>query len=104
MTPFEHAVLDALKRIPSGKVTTYALLARHLNSGPRAVGNAVAKNPDPSTIPCHRVIRSDGHIGGYAFGGPEAKADRLRLEGIDVTEESVTMSDEILFHFDAESV
>ena len=69
MTEFQRKVLELLMRIPKGKVTTYGEIARALgrDSSSRAVGNAVRNNPYPVRIPCHRVIRSSGEIGG--FGG-----------------------------------
>jgi len=69
--------------IPRGKVTTYKELALALGRprACRAVGNALAGNPDPVTIPCHRVVRSDGKIGGYKFGESK-KAKLLSMEGV----------------------
>ena len=82
-TKFQHDVWRALTWIPSGQVRTYAQLAQmagHPNAV-RAVANAVGKNPMPPIIPCHRVIRSDGTIGGYsAPGGIDEKIRLLRQE------------------------
>ncbi len=64
-TAFQQRVWQALKEIPSGEVKTYAQLAAHLDSSPRAVGNACRANRVPIIIPCHRVIAASG-IGGYA--------------------------------------
>lgn len=85
VTPFRAEVLRALMRVPYGKTTTYTELARAVDNpkAVRAVGSACATNPLPILIPCHRVLRADGSLGGYR-GGTEAKRFLLRLEGIDV--------------------
>lgn len=72
-----------VSRIPRGKVMTYAAVARAAGSprAARAVGNCMNQNTDPQRVPCHRVVRSDGSIGGYAFGGAKAKARLLKREG-----------------------
>jgi methylated-DNA-[protein]-cysteine S-methyltransferase len=83
--PFQRLVLLAESGVPRGWVTTYGRIARHLGlvNGARAVGNALAHNPFPLIIPCHRAIRSDNHIGGFQ-GGREMKLALLRLEGVKV--------------------
>jgi methylated-DNA-[protein]-cysteine S-methyltransferase len=80
---FQRNVLYAEYNIPRGRVSTYRLIAMHLGikNGARAVGNALAKNPVPLIIPCHRAIRSNLHIGGYQ-GGVKMKRDLLEKEGI----------------------
>lgn len=80
---FNEKCYEILKTIPKGKVTTYKAIAKALKSKAyRAVGNAMNKNPhDTNLFPCHRVISSNGNIGGYAHG-TEAKISRLRKEGI----------------------
>jgi methylated-DNA-[protein]-cysteine S-methyltransferase len=67
MTGFRIRVLELLMRIPRGRVTTYREIAKALGNihSTRAVGNAVRNNPYPVKIPCHRVIRSSGEVGGY---------------------------------------
>lgn len=84
-TPFQRDVWRALMQIPAGRVCTYTELARmcgHPNAV-RAVANAVGKNPMPPTIPCHRVVRTDGKIGGYsAPGGVKRKRELLAAEGV----------------------
>ena len=86
-TSFQHDVWRALLRIPRGEVRTYKQLAEmagHANAI-RAVANAVGKNPLPPTIPCHRVIRSNGALGGYSGpGGIATKIKLLHDEGIDI--------------------
>ena len=72
-------------KIPCGKVKTYAQIAKAIGKPQafRAVANAVSKNPCPPRIPCHRVIRSDGKLGGYsAKGGLKTKKSLLKKEGI----------------------
>jgi methylated-DNA-[protein]-cysteine S-methyltransferase len=82
-SPFQEQVLTIQQTIPFGCVTTYNEIATQLNvrGGARAVGNALARNPFPVLIPCHRAIRSNGTLGGYQ-GGPEMKQALLELEGI----------------------
>lgn len=63
-TPFQQRVWQALQEIPSGQVVTYSDLAKKLNTGPRAIGNACRTNPLPIVIPCHRVVAKN-HLGGY---------------------------------------
>ena len=63
---FAEKIYQVLRRVPRGKVTTYAWLARQINSKAyRAVGSALSKNPYAPVVPCHRVVRSDGTIGGF---------------------------------------
>lgn len=80
---FQRSVLIAEHGIPRGKVSTYNLIAGHLGkpSAARAVGRALATNPFPIIIPCHRAIRSDGTLGGYQ-GGLAMKRALLEMEGI----------------------
>lgn len=81
--PFQRAVLRATQRIPRGRVSAYGLVAAYLHKpgAARAVGNALADNPFPLLIPCHRVVRADGRLGGYG-GGPGLKNALLALEGV----------------------
>ena len=83
-TQFQLKVWSYLKKIPKGKVKTYAEVAKAIGKpkAVRAVANAVGKNPFPPKIPCHRVIRSDGKLGGYsAKGGIKTKKKLLKNEG-----------------------
>ena len=84
---FRGAALRACAQIPAGQVATYAEIARAAGSpgAARAVGSAMAGNPVPVVIPCHRVVRADGRLGQYAMGGTEMKERMLRAEGIGVT-------------------
>lgn len=83
--PFRAEVLKACRRIPHGKTASYADLARAAGneSAVRAAGGAMAKNPMPIVIPCHRVLRSDGGLGGFSSAdGVSEKQRLLELEGI----------------------
>jgi methylated-DNA-[protein]-cysteine S-methyltransferase len=75
-------VLAATARVPFGRTTTYGALAERIGRprASRAVGNALGSNPIPIVVPCHRVLRTGGDVGGYA-GGPSRKRRLLALEG-----------------------
>jgi methylated-DNA-[protein]-cysteine S-methyltransferase len=75
-------VLAATARVPFGRTTTYGAVAERIGRprASRAVGNALGSNPIPIVVPCHRVLRAGGDVGGYA-GGPARKRRLLRLEG-----------------------
>ena len=84
-TKFQIKVWKYLIKIPKGSVKTYKQVARGINrpNSARAVANAIGKNPYAPKIPCHRVIRSDGSLGGYSGkGGINTKRKLLKLEGI----------------------
>lgn len=100
-TDFAHLVLDlsredafcqrvyaALRRVGWGQTTTYGALAKDLGCGPeaaRAVGQAMARNPMPLIIPCHRVLAAGGKVGGFsAPGGASTKLQMLGLEGVQI--------------------
>lgn len=86
-TPFQLLVWNALKEIPRGEVRTYKQLAAEIGRprSIRAVANACGKNPHIVKIPCHRVIRSDGRLGGYSGpGGIEEKRRLLKQEGVNI--------------------
>jgi methylated-DNA-[protein]-cysteine S-methyltransferase len=83
LTAFQQKVLRAAAQIPYGSVDTYGGLARTIGSpqSARAVGNALAENPFPLLIPCHRVVKGDGSIGGFsAPSGIKLKERLVRLE------------------------
>ncbi len=87
-------IYEAVKKIPKGMVATYADVAEMAGDRKmaRAVGNALHKNPDPSTIPCHRVVNSKGELAGeYAFGGAWKQAQILESEGVEITEGKVNL-------------
>jgi O-6-methylguanine DNA methyltransferase len=81
---FERQVLMKTMEIPRGEVRPYAWVAAELGRplAVRAVGNALARNPVPFVVPCHRVVRSDGRIGNYGAGGPAAKRAMLQSDPI----------------------
>tara|TARA_B100000945_G_scaffold286091_1_gene256803 strand:- start:363 stop:638 length:276 start_codon:yes stop_codon:yes gene_type:complete len=84
-TEFQIEVWKELSKIPKGEVRTYKQIAKSIGKpkSSRAVANACAKNPYPIVIPCHRVIRSDGTIGGYSGqGGVKLKKELLKKEGV----------------------
>jgi methylated-DNA-[protein]-cysteine S-methyltransferase len=101
---FEKRVWKLMESIPKGRVTTYGLIAKKLNTRAyRAVGNACRRNPYAPRVPCHRVVRSDGSIGG--FGGKisgmsvEKKIRMLREEGVEVRDGKVSDFERVLFRF-----
>lgn len=78
-------VYDFLKTIPKGTVTTYGQIAAHLGNPKlaRVVGNILHNNPDPTNIPCHRVVNARGEVAAnFAFGGAEAQRKLLEEEGV----------------------
>lgn len=96
-TPFDIRVWNGLRKVAFGSVVTYAELASLVGSpnAARAVGSACARNPVPLLVPCHRVVSSNGRIGGYSagasgrgtdrgLGGVELKRALLKLEGVDL--------------------
>ena len=84
-TKFQLKVWNYLKKIPKGEIRTYYEVAKAIKrpKAVRAVANAIGKNPNAPKIPCHRVIRSDGKLGGYSGpGGIKTKKKLLKSEGI----------------------
>ncbi|KAB5586210.1 6-O-methylguanine DNA methyltransferase [Coniochaeta sp. 2T2.1] len=92
LTPFQKKVYLLTLQIPPGSTSTYNLIALHLKSSPRAVGNALRRNPFAPDVPCHRVVATDGGLGGFkgkigrrdGVGGIELreKVRLLRGEGV----------------------
>ncbi|KAI9481986.1 hypothetical protein LPJ78_001906 [Coemansia sp. RSA 989] len=87
VTEFQYRVYDVCRQVPLGYYTTYKAISDHLRSGPRAVGNALSKNPFcPLPIPCHRVLTSDCYIGGFS-GDTKSKIffkkAKLEKEGLE---------------------
>ncbi|KAI5456327.1 6-O-methylguanine DNA methyltransferase [Mariannaea sp. PMI_226] len=93
-TSFEKSVWTALCQIPPGHFTTYGLLAAYLKSSPRAVGNALRRNPFAPEVPCHRVVATGGTLGGFKGKWPkdgegitiDEKKKLLRGEGVRLDE------------------
>jgi methylated-DNA-[protein]-cysteine S-methyltransferase len=86
-TSFQLKVWGYLRKIPRGSTRTYSQVAKGIGKplAVRAVANAIGKNPYPPKIPCHRVIRSDGSLGGYSGkGGVNTKKMLLKKEGINL--------------------
>lgn len=81
----EQQVYKKLTEVPHGKVTSYGELARAvgLKNGQRIIGQIMKKNPYPVIIPCHRVVKSDGKVGGYAYGD-KIKTNMLKNEGLTI--------------------
>ena len=100
LTDFEFRVLNVLKRVPAGRVTTYGALAAAVGrpGAGRAVGNALNKNPDAPITPCHRVVYSDGRLGGYARGAKK-KTEILKREGVIIKNGRVADFRKIIFKF-----
>ena len=95
---FNERVYELCKKIPKGKVSTYGIIARKLNSKAyRAVGNALNKNPY-SYVPCHRVIGSNSHLTGFATG-LKNKSKLLEKEGIKIKNNLVLNFEKVLYKF-----
>ena len=96
----EEKVYKKLLQIPKGKVTTYGDLAKAvgLKNGQRAIGRIMNKNPYPVIIPCHRVIKSDGKVGGYAWG-EKVKAKMLSNEGIKIKNGKILDTEKTIYRF-----
>lgn len=100
MTEFEQKVLQLVKKIPRGRVTTYKLLGNKLGNVrlARPIGNALNKNEKLIKIPCHRVIKSNGHVGGYKLNiGRKIKL--LREEGIKIKNKRINNFVAFLYKF-----
>lgn len=83
-TLFAEKIYAKLREVPKGKVTTYKALAKSINSKAfRAVGSALNKNPYAPKTPCHRVVNSDGRVGGFA-SGTKNKIAMLKKEGVEI--------------------
>ena len=96
-------IYEAVKKIPYGRVATYAQIAEAAGDRKmaRAVGNALHKNPDPGNIPCFRVVNAKGELSGeFAFGGPGRQAELLIAEGVEVKDGKVDLT---RFGWDAKS-
>ena len=88
---FNERCYTILRKVPKGKITTYKALAKALNSKAyRAVGNAMNKNPHAPKVPCHRVVKTDGSVGGFA-SGTKNKIKMLKNEGVEVINEKVDL-------------
>ena len=90
---FKDSVYKAAARIPKGKVATYGDIAKYAGRprAARAVGQLMAKNTTPETVPCHRVVGASGALTGYAFSGIGAKRKKLMEEGVSFRGEKVNL-------------
>ena len=96
---FNKRCYQQLALIPRGMISTYTEIAKSLNSKAyRAVGNAMANNPHLISIPCHRIIRSDGSLGGYVLG-INKKIQLLKKEGISIKDNKVMNFESKLYKF-----
>ena len=93
-------VYRKLLQVPKGKVTTYGELAKAvgLKNGQRVIGMIMKKNPFPVIVPCHRVVKSDGKIGGYAYG-EIVKSKMLANEGIKIKDGKIMDFNKERFYF-----
>ena len=93
-------VYRKLLQVPKGRVTTYGELAEAvgLKNGQRMIGMIMKNNPFPVIVPCHRVVKSDGEIGGYAYG-KRVKSRMLAIEGIKIKDGKIIDFDKEKFYF-----
>lgn len=94
ITKFQKKVYSIVRKIPKGKITTYKEIAKKLKSSPRAVGQALKRNPYAPKVPCHRVICSNRKIGGYAGKNPkniQKKINLLKKEGIKIKNQKIIL-------------
>ena len=93
-------VYKKLLEVPEGKITTYGELSKAvgLKNGQRVIGQIMKKNQFPVIIPCHRVVKSDGQIGGYAYGN-QVKSKMLSLEGIQIQDGKIQDFKKKLYRF-----
>ena len=96
---FSEKCYFLLKKVPEGKITTYKEFARSLKTKAyRAVGNAMNRNPYAPEVPCHRVVKSNGEIGGFA-SGTKKKIEILKKEGIEIKDNKVESMKKYLHKF-----
>ena len=98
-TKFQSKVYEVCKKIPKGRVSTYREIAKKLKTKAyRAVGSALNKNPYAPVVPCHRVVNSDGFVGGFA-SGIKNKIKLLIKEGVKVKKKRIENFKKVLFKF-----
>lgn len=96
MTEFQLAVYQTVQKIPSGRVATYAQIAREAGypGAARAVGNALHTNPFPDTVPCFRVVHADGSLcSSFAFGGIASQRELLVEDGVAVVNYKINLAE-----------
>jgi len=96
----DKKIYKKLLEVPEGKITTYGELAKAvgIKNGQRTVGRIMNKNPYPVIIPCHRVVKSDGKVGGYAYG-QKVKINMLSKEGIKIKEDKILDWENTVYRF-----
>jgi len=96
----EQLVYKKLLQVPKGQITTYGELAKavELKNGQRTIGRIMNKNPYPAIVPCHRVVNSNGKIGGYAYG-IDVKTNMLKKEGIEIQNGKILDFEKRIFKF-----
>jgi methylated-DNA-[protein]-cysteine S-methyltransferase len=82
LNDIKDIVYTLLQLIPPGKVVSYGDLAKIIGTSPRVIGKVLKLNDKPIIIPCHRVVKSNGELGGYSFGGSRVKRRLLEIEGV----------------------
>ncbi len=91
MQRFNKKAWKLVSKVPRGKVTTYKVVAEKLGTKAyRAVGNAMNKNPYSPKVPCHRVVKSNGEVGGFA-SGTRKKVQMLKKEGIEIKNNKIDL-------------
>ena len=96
----EEKIYRKLLEVPPGYVTTYGELAKAINlkNGQIVVGRIIKNNPFPVIVPCHRVVKSNGTVGGYAYGS-ERKKHMLSKEGVEINDDKILDFKKNLFRF-----
>ena len=96
----DKKIFKKLLEVPEGKITTYGELAKAVGftNGQRAVGKIMNKNPYPVIVPCHRVVKSDGKVGGY-FYGEDVKINMLKKEGIKIKDGKILDWEDAVYRF-----
>ena len=96
---FYEKCYSILKKVPKGKITTYKEIANALGTKAyRTVGNAMNKNPYAPNVACHRVVNSNGNVGGFASGNKK-KIEMLKKEGIKIKGKKIQEMDKVLYRF-----
>jgi len=98
MHSFSKKVFALVRKIPKGKVSTYKDLLEKVNLHPRTIGKILKTNLDPIKTPCHRVVKSNGSLGGYFGNQTRAKAKILQKEGIEIERGKIDL-DRYLYKF-----
>ena len=96
----DKKIYQKLLEVPEGKITTYGELAKAvgIKNGHRVVGKIMNKNPFPVIIPCHRVVKSDGNVGGYAYG-QDVKINMLLKEGVKIKDDKILDWENTVYRF-----